>query len=44
VLYNKDFVFKDIGGVEGIHSIENTNRIYGIYMLLYRGEFVVRKE
>ena len=33
-LNNKDFVLDYIGEIAGIRSIENTNRIYGIYMLL----------
>ena len=34
VLFNKDFAFEHIGGIDGIRSIESTNRIYGIYMIL----------
>ncbi len=34
VLFNKDFVFEEIGGINDIRGVESTNRIYGIYMLL----------
>lgn len=34
VLFNKDFAFEHIDGIDGIRSIESTNRIYGIYMIL----------
>lgn len=35
VLLNKDFVFHSIDGIKGIRSINDTNRIYGIYMILF---------
>jgi len=34
VLLNKDFLLKDLSGIDKIGSIEDTNRIYGILMLL----------
>ena len=40
VLLNKDFVFEWLGGIDKIQSFEDTNRIYGIYMLLREAELI----
>lgn len=40
-LNNKDFVFEELGGITGIRSIESTNRIYGIYMLLVEADLLL---
>jgi hypothetical protein len=33
-LSNKDFIFKDYGQIDWINNIEDTNRIFGIFMLM----------
>jgi len=41
VISNKDFVFKEIGGIDKIRSIESSNRIYGIFMLLLESDLLL---
>ena len=44
VLLNKDFVFEYIGCMDKVCSFEDTNRIYGIYMLLRESEMICEKD
>jgi len=44
VLFNKDFVFKDLGEINKIHDIQDTNRIYGIYRLLVEADLLLEDD